>query len=462
MLRLSRINWLLWGIALCWSAPSWAQPREDHAPASEGPVAFQPPPVSDPLLAPVSDAPRVLRSWSDAIALLRTQAPAYLSSYQGVLRAQAQQRIARAAVLPVLNGQGSYTHQFITTTAIVNGIEVQTPVQDVFGVSAQLSVPVINPRGIYGLGTAARNVDVARFTLDDARRELAKQVVDSMLSSLASQRVATLNRLGLQAALERLELAKARLRFGQSPQLDVDRAEQDVGSARAAVLQGDESLYQAREQLAILLGSSTPIAAATDLDLAAFEQAVVQTCRMHSDIEAQPQVAASRARVVLAERAIEDAQLRVAPSLSLASQAGWQSKVALGPRAQWNVQGVLNVPFYDGGARYGAESEARAAAAQAREDLKSARLRVLTGVARAQRAVRLYAASRDVARQQRDLAQRVDQRIREGYARGVGTSLDLVISAQSLRQAETNLALLDFEVGKAQAGAVLANAECVF
>lgn len=441
-----------------------AQPdvADRAAEPTPAPAEFRPPAVADPLLGPVTDAPRVVRSWGEAIALLRTQAPTYLSSYQGVLRAQAQQRVALAAALPQLNGQASFTHQFIVNTTEVQGMARETPPQDVLGVSAQLVVPVFSPRVLYGLGTAERTVDVARLTLQEARRELARQVVDAMLATLASQRVSALNRQGLRAALERRELAQARLRFGQSPQLDADRAEQDVNSARTALIQGDEALFQVREQLGNLLGSSTPIGAAPELDLGALERAIVETCSIRRDIELQPQVAASRARLELARRAITDAELRVAPSLSIGSQAGWQSRVSLGPRGQWSVQALLSLPFYDGGARYGLEDEARALAAQAREELTAVRLRALTSVARAQRAVQVSEASQQVARQQRDLAQRVDQRIREGYARGVGTSLDLVISAQSLRQAETNLALLDFEVGKARAGAVLANAECIY
>ena len=50
----------------------------------------------------------------------------------------------------------------------------------------------------------------------------------------------------------------------------------------------------------------------------------------------------------------------------------------------------------------------------------------------------------------------------EGYAQGLGTSLDLVTSAEALRQAEINLALLDFQVAQARANAVLTNAECVY
>jgi outer membrane protein TolC len=78
------------------------------------------------------------------------------------------------------------------------------------------------------------------------------------------------------------------------------------------------------------------------------------------------------------------------------------------------------------------------------------------------RSVDVLRASRDVAFRQRDLAAEVDRRTREGYAHGLGTSLDLVISAQALRQAEIQLALLDFQVDEARANSVLINAECVY
>jgi outer membrane protein TolC len=91
----------------------------------------------------------------------------------------------------------------------------------------------------------------------------------------------------------------------------------------------------------------------------------------------------------------------------------------------------------------------------------STRINAVVSAAQAQRAVGVLKAARDIARMQRDLAQRIDVRTREGYAGGLGTSLDLVTSAQALRQAEINLALLEFQFGAARANAVLANAECL-
>jgi len=66
-----------------------------------------------------------------------------------------------------------------------------------------------------------------------------------------------------------------------------------------------------------------------------------------------PDVASARKRLAVAERTIHDAELQLSPTLNLVSQANYATAVTLGPHATWNVQGVLNVPLYDGGARYG-------------------------------------------------------------------------------------------------------------
>jgi len=103
--------------AVCWylflggclaSATARAQPATEPG--------FHPPDVSDVMLAPAPAAPQQVKTWDDAIALLRAHSPDYASSYESVKRAEAQSRIALAAVLPVLSAQGSYVHQFFIET----------------------------------------------------------------------------------------------------------------------------------------------------------------------------------------------------------------------------------------------------------------------------------------------------------------------------------------------------------
>jgi outer membrane protein TolC len=133
-----------------------------------------------------------------------------------------------------------------------------------------------------------------------------------------------------------------------------------------------------------------------------------------------------------------------------------------GPTRTFDVQGVINFPLYDGGARYGALRDARAAAEQARQNLITTRINAIVGSVTAQRLVSVREASRDVSRRQVDLDQRIDDRTRNGYANGFGNSLDLVTSAQDLRQAEIDLAILEYQVAEARATSVLTNAECLY
>jgi outer membrane protein TolC len=394
--------------------------------------------------------------------LIRTDAPDYRIGAAGVQRARAVKRVALAAVLPTLNGQLSYTHQFLTQTLTIGPESIATPPANVLGAGATFAWSIVDPRALYAVGTANRNVDAVSLGFSDKRREIAIAVVNAMLASLAAQRVAELNRVGLRAALERLALAQARLRFAQGTPLDVDRGEQDVAAARALLITGDELLRQVREDFGATVGSAVPLGAYAGLDLDQFEAAVAKTCHLNADLEQRPDVRAARERLEIARRQVHDAELELSPTLSVSSQGGYSSQVSFGPKTQWLVQGVVTLPFYDGGARYGRRRDAIAAEEQARQALVATRVNAVIDSARADRNVGVTQASRDVAQAQRDLADRVDQRTRAGYADGFGTSLDLVTSAQNLRQAEINLVLRKFDLGKARANAVLADAECLY
>jgi outer membrane protein TolC len=431
-----------------------------HAQPADASAVVQPA-VSDPMLAPPDAAPAELRSWDEAIAMMR-RSPSYLTSAAEVERALAQRRIALAAVLPTLTGSAGYLHNFNTVGVAAGGSVLVAPPTTIWSASATASWNIVNPRGIYQIGTADLATRVAYLSLADRRRVLAGSVASAMLATLAAGRVAELDRVGLRAALERLSLTQTRFTLSRGTELDIDRAQQDVAAARALLINGDEALRQAREALGQALGSATPLAAPAELDLEGFERSVASTCRVAEDIERRADVVAASQRVAIARRQIEDAKLQFAPSLAVGSTAAYASAVTFGPSTTWALGATLAVPLFDGGVRYGALRDARAAAEQARDALASVRVEAMIEVARATRAIAVDTAARAVAQEQRDLAARIDARTREGYAKGVGTSLDLVTSAQALRQAEINLVLVDFELAQARAGAVLANAECVY
>src|SRR5262249_26283784 len=130
--------------------------------------------------------------------------------------------------------------------------------------SVFFSQPLLAPRAWYGAGTAARSVQAATAALADKRRTLATAAVSAMLAPLAAERVAALNRIGPQAALERLALTQVKQKRGTGTLLDSERAEQDVVSARSLVITGDEALLRAREALGQALGQDVPLGAPGD------------------------------------------------------------------------------------------------------------------------------------------------------------------------------------------------------
>jgi len=416
----------------------------------------------DPLLMPPLAAARTLHSWHEALSLVRTQSPELLRSVDDLRSAQARSRTALAAIFPMLDGQVGFNHQFLTSPVDIDDQTTDFPLKDVWSASATMNWSVLDVRALYARGTAQHAARVARDDLADKRRMIARTLVDSMLATLAAERVAELNRSGLSAAYERLALTEQRVHYGKGTVLDLERARQDVVSAREATVNGDEALRRTREALGLALGSATAMAAPGDLTLQEFEQAVAGSCKVRRDIEQRPDVAAASRRVLLADRAVEDVWLKFVPALALQSQTAWNSHVLYGPALVWNVRLTLNVPLWDGGARYGQLEETRAAARQARQTLVQLRLQALLDVTQAGRAVTVARDLLLIAQQRRELADRIDRRTREGYQHGMGTSLDLVTSAHALRQAEIDLALSQFRAAQARIDSLLANADCSY
>jgi multidrug efflux system outer membrane protein len=458
------------------SAPAQTSAAPAPAPAATASVAPSPldtPPEPPPLpsppvvdeaeLRPPPRAARVLRSWQEALALARVHSPAYRAALDGVARAEAQAHIALSAVLPTLDASGSFTHQFLTQNAAAfGGASTTIPLPNVWTASVTAAWSVADPRAYYAIGTARREAQAATLDLAETRRTTVLLIVDAMLTALVAERTAELNRVGLRAALDRLALTRRRTALGGGTTLDVERATQDYMVARALVVSGDEALRQAREALGLALGLDVAAAASTRLDLSEFERAVVSQCRMNRSVEARPDVAAARKRLETAERAVNDVWLQFAPSIAVASDVDYTSRVLYGPATTWDARVVLDVPLWEGGVRWGQLKAARAARDQARQTLTATRLNAVLNILQSERAVHVSAALRDMARQQKLVSVRIDAQVRTGYAHGSGTSLDLVSAAQDLRQAELSLVVLEFQAARARVASVLANADCGF
>jgi outer membrane protein TolC len=446
------------------TAPAPPAQVTSPAPPAPAPVTIPPPPkVDDPMLAPMPPAPKNIATWQEALDLVRTRSTDLRISYLDVTRAEAQSRVALAGALFSLNGNAAYTRQIITKDAVnpLTGVTTKVPTPDTLTGSLTLSQPLFAPRAWYAIGTAHRAEEVAQLGVEDTKRLIALAVANALLSVVTAERIAELNRSGFRDALERHDLTRRKQSLGVATGLDVIRAQQDVETARATIVSGDESLRQAREALGLTVGLPQQVGVAPSISLDGLLESAQGVCKPARSLDERADIARAIKNVEVTERSITDVKYQFSPTVGLGSTlAATTTDTGQSPNPTWNIQAVLSVPIWEGGARYGFLRNARAATEQAEQQLIGLRRNAEVQLEQARRGVKVAEDSRKVAADARALTAETDRLVRAGYIEGQGTSLELVIAASALRQAEIALAIRDFELVRARLLAVLALANC--
>lgn len=418
------------------------------------------------MLAEVAAPRHILSTWRDAVQLVSTRDVEYAIALAEIERAEGVRRQALAAALPQITATGAVTVQLIrndiTTVDFATGAPVTETVPASPTAQAQISArqPILAPRAWHGIGTADAQIDVARLSVEDRRRILVAAAADAVVGVVTAERVAEINRVGLRAAMERLQLTRRRQELGSGTLLDVVRFDQDVAIARATLIQGDESLRRARESLGVSLGAVEPYGVPKGFTLEGLEADARAICQPTS-LEDRADLRAARATVELAEREVTDADLLYLPTAEISTTATLSSEqLATTEHVAWNVQALLTIPIWDGGARYGAHRAAVAGVDQARQRALGATRVASVEAAQSRRGVEVAEQSLVVARTSRDLAKEVERLSQRAWEAGAGTSFDLVDASRRLREAELQLAVREFELVRAKIAALLVASSC--
>jgi outer membrane protein TolC len=467
MFRLSRLS-LLVCVALA-GPPAISQAAETSA---ENAQASVPALVVDPLLAPAPRATTEVASWQEARALLESQATDLQAAVAAVARAEARSRQALAGVLPSARLQGGVGFDVVNPQVPALGIvgaggaaiavaagRAGTPTQPVAGMALTGTVPVVDIASWMNIGSAEAGVHSASFTEADVRRRLVQSLSRLLVSVVAAERAADLNRGGLRLALERAALTTRLEQLGAAVSLDVVRIQQDVEVARTALLGGDEQLFRAREALAQLLGLEGQAGVATTFDVRGLVDDVGGTCSVVARNE-RDDVAAAHEAAQQARGSRDQTVWGYAPRLDLTTSAAALTTTTGPVLGTWSIGAVVSLPLWEGGNREGVVDERNAAIAQAEASVEAARRTVDVEVDRAGRYEGTARALYETARRSRDLAARADQLTRRSFEIGRVGSLELVQTANVLRQAELVLAAREFDWAQARLDSFLTTARC--
>jgi outer membrane protein, multidrug efflux system len=442
-------------------APAAAPAPGTAAPGARSDADIEPnlPNVDDPMLVEPPPAPRELKSWQEALRLLRTQAPSLRTALARVDVAAAGARQSLAAALPKFFASGKAGVELIRGT-----YNSQPYPENVVGVTGQLDlrIPIFAPKAWYDHGTAKRAIEQTRLEVSEIERQIVAALADAIVNAVTGERLAEVTRVSLKSALSTLDLNKRRAALGASSTLDVLRAEQEVELARQQVITADESLLRTREALGQALGSSEPWGVTTGIQLNTLAQDARKHCRQVSGVEQRPDLVAATSNISLVERQKGSADRSFWPTVDAAStlQASPDRLPINNYYMSWQIGLLLNWNIYDGGLRYGQKDEAEANLRIAQEDLTQTRLDAELEVNRAFRAVKVADAALTVSTRARQISAETARLARIAYINGSGTSFDLVENARLLRDAELDLTIKEFAVLRARVAALLALASC--
>lgn len=422
--------------------------------------------VSDPMLDPLPRSEREILRWQDALELTRRRSTDLRTAYAQVDQARGQARQALAAALPSLMGTSQLNHHLRRGDGLDIGTFTFRRIPDpptTWNTNLEARVPLFAPRAWWDQETAKQSVRATELDAKEVERQVIRGLAEAIVAVITAERMAEVSRVNLRFALSTLELNRRRERLGAGQALDVLRAEQEVLRSRAQVVGADEAVWRSREALGLALGYDTPWGVTPYIKLDRLRADASQTCRQGRTVTDRPDVRAAEAALLVAERNVTSVNFSYLPQIQAQSTVTYFSVPKFSANQDhvtWTIGGVLTWHLYDGGLRYAQRAANQGQREAAEQRALQVRRTATVEVRRAYRNVQVAKTQLDVSHNTREVARESARLSQLKFMSGTGTSFDVVETLRSLREAELDVTMREFELLQAELAALLALASC--
>jgi outer membrane protein TolC len=427
--------------------PALAQVKAAQAPAAAAqaaPAGSAPAQNAQPPLPPALIPPPEKLTFGEAIRRSVARNPTALQAQAEIARAQGIFEEVRSAALPTLFATGSLTHLDGTRTSntlvlgpggAVTNTNAVLAAQNQRAANATLSIPLLAPKAWLQAAQAHEQVDVARFSFEDARRVVAVATARAYLAVMAQHRLVEIDNQARVDAKAHLDDAHARFEVGSGNRLDEVRAAQELETDESQLAAALSNVTRAMEALGVLVGADGPIEVEEELALPnppAPNDALQEAESIRADIRA------GKERQEAARRVVRDAYADYLPLLTAVIEPFYQDPpLTTVPQTGWQAELVLTIPLYDGGARYGQEKQRKALYEESKialdNLLRQARSDVRTAFDSVRRADEGLLSARNAAK----LGHEALEMTNLAYREGATNDLEVVDAEQRSRNADT-------------------------
>jgi outer membrane protein, multidrug efflux system len=363
-----------------------------------------------------------------------------------IVQADAQSRIAGAALLPLvdLNGNANRTQTSQTTTAGGTKGSLGGITRNLLTASLSASYEI----DFWGKNRAAMRAAEETAVASRYDREVVGLTTVVATANAYFQMLAAQDRLrvaheNLDSATRVLNLIQQRLNVGTTSQLEVAEQQSLVDTQRASIPPLEQTLKQNRNALALLIARPPEHVMVRGGSLRAIAYPRV-TPGLPSELIAQrPDIREAEAKLASADANVENARAQFFPSITLTGEGGYQSAVLrtlMRPESVFfNLAAGLTQPIFDGGHIQGNLDLQKGVQDELLQDYRKSVISGFVDVENALDAIRQTALreklQQDVVKSSRQAFDISEQRLREG-------TIDLVTvlqTQQTLYQAEDTL-----------------------
>ncbi len=416
-------------IALGLATPVFAQ----TPPTAPGPAAAPRTEASQPVVEAVT--------FDEAITRALDKNPSVAIAATNILRSEALLQQARSGTLPRVTGN-------VTNTTLDSGRSfgdqtVQPQNQSLFGLNATLPLSATS----WALRTQAMDqVEIARLSVDDTRRQIAVATASAYLAIIAAKRQVEVNQIAIETARGQLDYNTRRREGGVGSRLNELRSAQVLAATEAQLEVLRFSVARAQEALGVLIVANGPVDANGE---PSFE--VPQVADEGEWLPSRPDVQVLTAQRAANERIVNDSRKDWWPAASVTFGPQLITPAGLfQPSRTWSLSVQLSQPLFEGGQRRGLRRQREAIFQASTLSLEQLQIEARSEVRTARAAVEARERALTAARRAAETANEVLKITIIAFEAGATTNIEVIDAQRVARDQESQVAQAEDAVRQAR------------
>ncbi len=394
--------------------------------------------------SPTPQAPAVVETvtFDEAISRALANNPSVAIAATNILRSEALLDQARAAVRPRVTG--NVTNSTLDSGRSFGDQTVQPQNQSIFGLSA--SMPVIAATQWAARTQVMDQVEIARLSVTDTRRQIAVATASAYLAIIAQKRQVDVTLTAIETARGQLDYNTRRREGGVGSRLNELRSSQVLFAAEAQLEVFRFNVQRAQEALGVLLAANGPVDVSGE---PAFE--IPAGVTEAEWLPNRPDIRVFTAQRAANQRIVDDSRFDWWPAASV--NFGPQLLTPSGifqPSRTWALSVQLSQSIFEGGQRRGLRRERQAIFEASTLSLQQVQIEARSEVRIARAAVESRERALAAARRASESANDVLKITVVAFEAGSTTNIEVIDAQRSARDQEAFVALAEDAVRQAR------------